>query len=117
MTLRSEGVDVHHERAPVGAALQVRADDRPQPRPHRFALVLIMYSILSGFVALVMGAVISLAAPAPQRLPWWAGATGVIAIAAGVAYHSRLLKSSRFVCRRWLHWFANFSTSSKSHVR
>jgi protein-S-isoprenylcysteine O-methyltransferase Ste14 len=97
------GVAVRNQQASIDAIAKARADEHLQPRPEHDTVILAAYAILSGFVAVVVGAAISLAVPAQQRIPWWTVATGVVAITAGIAHESKAFRTSRLVCRRWLH--------------
>jgi hypothetical protein len=55
-------------------------------------LLAVAYFLLAGIVSLTIGAAVSLAASGTGRLALWAGVTGAIAIAAGIAYDSRLVR-------------------------
>jgi hypothetical protein len=55
---------------------------------------MVIYSMAAGFVSLTMGALSSLAASSGTgKLTLWAVVTGSSAIAAGIAYESRLSRS------------------------
>jgi hypothetical protein len=51
-----------------------------------------VYFLIAGIVSLMVGAGVSLAASGTGRLVLWSGATATTAVAAGIAYESRLLR-------------------------
>lgn len=106
-----QGVDVGHEHAPSADArsrVEAYTPSRPGwPRP-----ALIIYSLTAGTAAVLVGAAVSLIAPGPQRLTLWATATGVVAVAAGVARDSRLLTCCCRACGRFLRRLAKLSPIS-----
>jgi len=105
------GVDVGHEHAP-NADARWPVEGRLQASQGRRGLALIVYSVTSGAVAFVMGAIISLAAQGSERLTLWAAATGAAAVAAGIARESRFLSSCRLACGRLLRRLAKLSPTS-----
>lgn len=109
---KAGGVAVRSKRASIDAVANVRADEHLQPRPEHDGLALATYAIMSGFVAVTLGAAISLAVPVQQRIPWWAVATGLVAVTAGIGHESQALKTWRLVCRRWLRRLLKVSASS-----
>lgn len=100
-TLSSKGADVGQEHAPSPAA-QLRADAYPQSPTTQSWPPLIIYSVASGVIAVVIGAVASLITPWPQRLMSWAAVTGATAVAAGVVRESRFAANCRLACGRLL---------------
>jgi hypothetical protein len=52
----------------------------------------IAYFLITGIVSLMVGAGVSLAASGTGRLVLWSGATATTAVAAGIAYESRLFR-------------------------
>jgi hypothetical protein len=100
------GGDVAPKHAPdVDAAW--RTEERVQVASlGRQGLALIVYSVISGTVAFVLGAVLSLAVHGSQRLALWSAGTGVIAVTAGIAHESRFLTACRLACGRRLRRFA-----------
>lgn len=100
------------KQASIGAVANVRPDEHLQPRLEHQPLTLPTYAILSGCVAVVVGAAISLAVPAQQRIPWWAVATGVVAVAAGIGHESQAFRTSCLVFRRWLRRLLDVLVSS-----
>ena len=111
---QSIGVDVAREHAP-NADAPWRAEERvqvPVPSWGRRGSALIVYSVISGTVAFVLGAVLSLTVQGSQRLALWSAGTGVVAVAAGVAHESRLLTACRLACGRWLRRLAKPSSTS-----
>lgn len=96
-------------RALIGSAVRMPRDEQSPPL---LWPVMIVYAAISGVVALVMGAVASLAVSGEQRLAWWAGVTAAVAIIAGIAYESRPVRFCRLACRRWLRWLSKFPASS-----
>lgn len=111
------GVGVRNRHASIDAMANMRTDEHPQPRPEHDFLTLTAYAVLSGFVAVVVGAAISLAAPAQQRIPWWAVVTGVVAVTAGILHESRVFRISRLACRRWLRRILKVLVSSLQRAR
>ena len=91
------GVDVSVERA-GGVDARLRAEGWPQPRRNWQWLALIVYSVIAGTAALVIGAAVSLAASGSQRLTLWAAATSTAAVTAGVAHESRLFSNWTLKC-------------------
>jgi len=61
-------------------------------RPRRSLISTIVYFLISGIVSLMVGAAVSLAASGPGRLALWSGVTATTAVAAGIAYESRLFR-------------------------
>lgn len=102
-------MDRQHSRI---TASRLHAARLLQPRRNRRWLVLIVYAVASGTVAVVVGAVVSLAAPGTHRLALWAAATGATAAAAGVARESRLIATCRLACGRLLRRLARPSATS-----
>jgi hypothetical protein len=64
---------------------------RPAQRK-RTPISAIAYFLMAGIVSLMVGAGVSLAASGTGRLVLWSGATATTAVAAGIAYESRLLR-------------------------
>ena len=75
-------------------------------------LALIVYSVISGTVAFVLGAFVSLTVQGSQRLALWSAGTGVVAVTAGIAHESQLLTTCRLACGRWLRRLAKTSPTS-----
>lgn len=106
------GVDVAPEHAPdVDAPWRAEESVSGASRGRR-GLVLIVYSLISGTVAFVLGAVLSLTVQGSQRLALWSAGTGVVAVTAGIAHESRLLTACRLACGRCLRRLAKPSTTS-----
>lgn len=61
-------------------------------RPRWSLVSTIVYFLMSGIVSLMVGAAVSLAASGTGRLALWSGATAITAVAAGIAYESRLFR-------------------------
>jgi hypothetical protein len=100
------GVGVAPDHAPDVAA-PWRAEEHVQVTSlAQRGLALIVYSVISGTVAFVLGAVLSLAVQGSQRLALWSASTGVIAVTAGIAHESRLLTACRLACGRCLRRLA-----------
>jgi hypothetical protein len=74
-----------------------------QKREQAWVLATVSYSLVSGFVALAVGAVASFAASGMSKLTLWFTVTAVTAVAAGIAYDSRLIRNSRIAVTRWFH--------------
>jgi hypothetical protein len=60
--------------------------------PRRSPVPAIAYFLISGIVSLMVGAAVSLTASGTERLALWSGATATTAVAAGIAYESRLFR-------------------------
>jgi hypothetical protein len=60
------------------------------------------YFLISGIMSLAVGAAVSLAASGTGRLALWSGATATTAVAAGIAYESRRVRTGirAFIRRR-----------------
>lgn len=101
----SEGADVGQQHAPNPVA-PLRARALPRPTADHSWPPLIIYSVVSGAFAVVVGAVASLITPWPQPLAAWAAVTGATAVAAGVVRESRLAASCRLACGRLLRRLA-----------
>jgi hypothetical protein len=106
--LSFSGVDVSIERA-RGVDARLQAEGRPQPRRDQQCLALIVYSVIAGSAALVVGAVVSLVASGPQRLTFWVAATSTAAVTAGVARESRLVSTWSLTCGRLLRRLTSFT--------
>jgi hypothetical protein len=101
------------EHAPdVDAPWRAEERVRVASTPGRRGLALIVYSVISGTVAFVLGAVLSLAVQGSQRLALWSAGTGVVAVTAGIAHESRLLTACRLACGRRLRRLAKPSATS-----
>jgi hypothetical protein len=61
-------------------------------QPKRKPASAIAYFLIAGIVSLMVGAGVSLAASGTGRLVLWSGATATAAVAAGIAYESRLFR-------------------------
>jgi hypothetical protein len=82
--------------------VDLMADERHRQRAKAGVPAMFIYSATCGFLALVMGAVASLAVTSQaSKLMTWSIVTGIAALAAGAAYESRW-------ARRWsrliIHW-------------
>lgn len=71
----------------------------PAQRKRRSASA-IAYFLTAGIVSLMVGAGVSLAASGTGRLVLWSGATATTAVAAGIAYESRLFRIGERVFSR-----------------
>lgn len=87
---------------------------RPEPDGDWHVLALIFYALGSGVVAVVVGAVVSIAGHGTQRLELWVAATSATATAAGIAHDSRLMASCRLACSRLIRRLAKLSTSGST---
>jgi hypothetical protein len=83
---QSPSAAVHGARGAGQAAVDGQGPDRRTPYQ------VIAYCLLSGIVALAAGAAVSLTISGMGRIALWAAVTGVVAVAAGIAYDSRLVK-------------------------
>jgi hypothetical protein len=100
----------HRQRPTVTTAH--RADNENFSRQRRRAPISpLLYSGISGVIALVVGAVVSLAVSGAVRLALWAIVTAATAIAAGIGYESRLLDRSLAAVHRWTHQSGGPSSS------
>lgn len=100
------------EHAPeVNAPWRAEESVRVASRGRR-GLALIAYSVVSGTVAFVLGALLCLAVHGSQRLALWSVGTGVVAVTAGIAHESRPLTVCRLACGRCLRRLAKPSTTS-----
>lgn len=105
--VQSGGDDVDHSSRPFAANVRFVADDRRVlPRQKNIIPAIVIYSVVSGFASLTIGAVASFAASsgAGKLALWWI-VTGTTASAAGIAYESRLLRGFRLSICRWLQLF------------
>jgi hypothetical protein len=91
------GADVGHEHLPSADA-RSRVETHLPPVLNRLRPALITYCVVSGTVAVIIGAAVSLVAPGPQRLALWAVVTAAVAVVAGVAGESRWLNWCRLAC-------------------
>jgi hypothetical protein len=71
----------------------------PHPSSHegpvqgqRTPLLALVYFLLAGIVSLTIGAAVSLTTSGTGRLVLWSGVTGILAVVAGFAYDSRLVR-------------------------
>jgi hypothetical protein len=92
-------------------AVRLRADERQAARHDHLTLVVISYSLISGTVAVVIGAAVSLAAPGLDPLALWSIVAAAVAVSAGLVYDSDLMRACCFACLRLLHRLAKPSTS------
>ena len=106
------GGDVAPEHAPDVDALWRAEESVRVASRGRQGLALIVYSVISGTVAFVLGALLSLAVHGSHRLALWSVGTGVVAVTAGIAHESRLLTACRLACGRCLRRLAKPSTTS-----
>ena len=104
-------VDVDHEHAPNGE-VRCRVGANPSLSSDLRILPLITYSVASGVVAVVLGAMISLTMQGSQRLMLWAAATGTASVIAGIVRESRLLSACRLAFGRFLRRLAKLSPTS-----
>jgi hypothetical protein len=58
----------------------------------RTPLLALAYFLLAGIVSLTIGAAVSLTTSGTGRLALWSAVTGILAVAAGLAYDSRLVR-------------------------
>jgi hypothetical protein len=105
------GVDVAPEHAPdVDAPWRAEERARVASRGGQ-GLALVVYSVISGTIAFVLGGLLSLAAQGSHRLALWSASTGVVAVTAGIVHESRLLTACRLACGRCLRRLAKPSPS------
>jgi hypothetical protein len=101
------GGRVGHRVRPVADTMRLRAGDRPFGAEESTSLrYMTLYSLMSGFVALLAGGLVSFAvAPPAGKIAIWGVVTGITAIAAGVGYESRFMRNwflaLSWVFRQW----------------
>lgn len=81
------------------AVAQVRDDRKDHERPNVF-----WYSVLSGAVATLAGAMASLIATGMMRVTVWCAVSGATAVMSGVAHDSTAVNACWLGLRRSLRW-------------
>jgi hypothetical protein len=74
--------------------------------------MLILYATVSGFLAFVSGAIVSLMAPASVRLAVWSSTTAALSVSAGIFCESRPVTACRLLGHRVLRRLARLSPTS-----
>jgi hypothetical protein len=105
--LSSEGFDVDRDQAGTMIS-RSHADESIRDG----WIMLTVYAVASGTVAVTAGAVVSLVVAGPHRLDLWAATTGATAIAAGIVRESRIITTCRLACQRLWRRLARLSPTS-----
>jgi hypothetical protein len=85
------------QNQPLRRAVRQPADDLADPRAS-----LIGYSLVSGTLAMAVGAAASLLAAGPVRVVVWCAVAALVSVTAGLVRESGPVSAGRSFCRRWL---------------
>jgi hypothetical protein len=87
---------------PGSRAALLHDDSQPGSPDHSSWLARVVYSVCSGAVAAVFGALASLAVAAADRVAVWCGVAGATAAGAGLMWHSNPVSVGREAFSRWI---------------
>ena len=89
----------------LAASVRLVADDRSALRHEKVGspAIIVVYSLISGFTAVGLGAVASFAASSLLgKLVLWMVVTTTTAVTAGIAYESRWMRDISYSVIRWI---------------